>query len=166
MPWGPPTQSSSHLRMSRSSPPFPSWDRRRGRKSLRGPTDPVSSRAFLELILFVGCQPVAGEAGLGKGDIECETGNRWKKDREKETKREKDGRRLRRRGENEKERREVHGTQDWTQAGQDQTAINSPLDLSYSIPSMGPRGYYYPREYSDDFLGFATRGVVPIISTL
>ncbi|KYN12173.1 hypothetical protein ALC57_15665 [Trachymyrmex cornetzi] len=90
---GSPTQSSSHLRMSRSSPPFPSRDRRRGRKSLRGPTDPVSSRAFLELILFVGCQPVAGEAGLGKGDVECETGNRRKKDREKETKREKDGRR-------------------------------------------------------------------------
>jgi len=53
----------------------------------------VSSRAFLELILFVGCQPVAGEAGLGKEDVELEIGNRRKKDREKETKREKDGRR-------------------------------------------------------------------------
>jgi len=52
----------------------------------------VSSRAFLELILFVGCQPVAGEAGLGKEDVELEIGNRRKKDREKETKREKDGR--------------------------------------------------------------------------
>ncbi|EGI69414.1 hypothetical protein G5I_01704 [Acromyrmex echinatior] len=90
---GSPTQFSSHLRMSRSSPPFPSQDRRRGRKSLRGPTDPVSSRAFLELILFVGCQPVAGEAGFGKEDVECEIGNRRKKDREKETKREKDGKR-------------------------------------------------------------------------
>lgn len=47
----------------------------------------MSSRAFLELILFVGCQPVAGEAGLGKGDVECETGNWQERDREKERER-------------------------------------------------------------------------------
>lgn len=123
--------------------PFPPEIEPRGRKSLRGPTDPVSSRAFLELILFVGCQPVAGEASLGKGDVECKAENRRERKRERD--REKDGRERKRK--NEKERREVHGTRDWTQTGQDQTAINSPLDLSCPIPLIGPRGCYYPREY-------------------
>lgn len=134
MPWGPSVvlvplayvQIGSSLSLPRQRP--------RGRESLRGPTDPVSSRAFLELILFVGCQPVAGEASLGKGDVECKAENRQKREKERKRKRREEmGER-----ENEKERREVHGIRDWTQTGQDQTAINSPLDLSRPIPSIGP----------------------------
>lgn len=43
----------------------------------RGPTGPVSSRAFLELILFVGCQPVAAHgAGGGIEGTQNATGRR------------------------------------------------------------------------------------------
>lgn len=41
--------------------------RPRQREARRGPTGPVSSRAFLQLILFVGCQPVAATEGPTEG---------------------------------------------------------------------------------------------------
>lgn len=70
MPWAPPVAvlvSLTRVQIALSF--FHRRDRRTGRQKEppRGPTGPVSSRAFLELILFVGCQPVAGEAGPGKG---------------------------------------------------------------------------------------------------
>lgn len=58
--------------------------RKRGRgRSRRGPTGPVSSRAFLELILFVGCQPVAAQSGQG----EESRGRRMRRDEERERER-------------------------------------------------------------------------------
>lgn len=112
----------------------------------------MSSRAFLELILFVGCQPVAAQSGQGE---------------------ESRGRRMRRDEERERERGAARPWDpDRTQTRQHRTAINSPLDLSCLTAPIGARGSYYPRGL-DHFSSprtparvFSPRPPLPIISTL
>lgn len=51
----------------------------------------------------------------------------------------------------------------------DQTAINSPLNLSCPTPPIGPRGSYYPRGARSFFLAWTLLPIelrLPIISTL
>jgi len=128
MPWGPGV-SPRPARTFESSPLSPPPEIDRGgwggkRASERDPTGPgvVAGILGADFICRMSTSR-AGEAGPGRGTQNARLGRLFRRERK------------RKKGEETRDRGEVHGTPDWTQTGQDQTAINSPLDLSCPTPA-------------------------------